>query len=333
MFASPSANRKNMHSNGRPVNPGIGVPFNDGDPTYGAPKRSKALLEREYDNYVPTIYDTGRAMKADGHIDTYDVPVVVANGNLMNPSSQLMPTHPNGVLGILTYDSLQLVDHKLRDLKEMNDWLEHLGSSALQKIDTNRDRQEAAIYAFTIVTIVFLPLSTVASILGMNTSDVRDMDYEQWIFWATSVPLLALLVFLCLLWAGELSNFWLGFQNLWKAGARFRKGMGSKVGGAVIRNRQFPGDVGMRPMGIAMGDVRGGMGAMAGMAAMQTNAVPRGMEHFIKSDMRMPEPMAGYGGAQYPGGTVQFMGPSRRPTQMDGGEGYGYERGPRGIFG
>lgn len=325
MFASPSANRKNTHANGRPVN-ALGVAFNDGDPHYGvsAPKRPKTVPDyrTDYDGLAGNAWDTKAGRD---HPEAYDVPVVVTNA--MNPSSQLVPTHPSGVLGILIYDSLQLVDHKLRDLKEMNDWLEHLSSSSLQKIDTNKDRQEAAIYTFTIVTIVFLPLSTVASILGMNTSDVRDMKYKQWIFWATAIPLLALLVFLCLVWAGELSNFWSGFQNLWKAGNKVRKGMGRKVGGAVVRNRQFPGDVGMRPMGIAMGDVRGGLGGMGDVAR-----VPVGMEHFIKSDMRMPE--TGYGVGVYPmgqAGGLQSRGISRRPTQlqMDGYE----SRGPRGIFG
>lgn len=49
----------------------------------------------------------------------------------------------------------------------------------MNKVDLTKDRQEMAIYAFTIVTVIFLPLSAVASVFGMNTADIRDMDLNQ----------------------------------------------------------------------------------------------------------------------------------------------------------
>lgn len=88
------------------------------------------------------------------------------------------------------------------------------------KIDYNKDRQEAVIYAFTIVTIIFLPLSSVASILGMNTNGIRNMKIKQWVFWATALPLTAIIITLCLIWTGELENFWAGFRNLWGGNKR-----------------------------------------------------------------------------------------------------------------
>lgn len=74
------------------------------------------------------------------------------------------------------------------------------------KVESTKDRQERAIYAFTIVTIIFLPLSSVASIFGINTKDVRDMDLSQWAYWATAIPVTAVVVFFGLLWTGELGN-------------------------------------------------------------------------------------------------------------------------------
>lgn len=74
------------------------------------------------------------------------------------------------------------------------------------KVETTKDRQERAIYAFTIVTVIFLPLSSVASIFGINTKDVRDTDLGQWAYWATAVPVTAAVVFFGLLWTGELGN-------------------------------------------------------------------------------------------------------------------------------
>jgi hypothetical protein len=64
----------------------------------------------------------------------------------------------------------------------------------MNAIRDNKDRQEAAIYAFTIVTIIFLPISTVASVFGMNTNDVRNMGQSQWLFWAVALPLTTIVI-------------------------------------------------------------------------------------------------------------------------------------------
>lgn len=123
-----------------------------------------------------------------------------------------------------------------------------LQSQNIQRIDSNKDRQEAAIYAFTIVTIIFLPLSTVAGILGMNTYDVRNMNINQWVFWATALPLTVLIFTLCLIWAGELNNFWTGFSKLWRKkpayaviperySGRERDQRGSGDGEIIVRRR------------------------------------------------------------------------------------------------
>jgi hypothetical protein len=66
----------------------------------------------------------------------------------------------------------------------------------------NKDKQEGAIYVFTIVTVIFLPISTVASVLGMNTNDIRNMEKTQWVFWAAAVPLTAVIIVVSLFAAG-----------------------------------------------------------------------------------------------------------------------------------
>lgn len=139
------------------------------------------------------------------------------------------------------YDAISLVDQKLRDAREMLDWVSHLQASNLQKIDTNKDRQEAAIYAFTIVTIVFLPLSTVAGIMGMNTFDIRDMEFGQWVFWATALPLMVLVITLCLVWAGELGNFWEGFRDLWKRRDKAKKRKAAKAASKFASDLAYRG--------------------------------------------------------------------------------------------
>ena len=114
----------------------------------------------------------------------------------------------------------------------------------IQKIDTNKDRQESAVYAFTIVTVIFLPLSTVATILGMNTQDVRNTSLNQWIFWAVAIPLTFIIIILSLIWTNELQNFWHGFANLWRSSRR--KVYRSDVN--LVRRETVPPPTSVAPM-------------------------------------------------------------------------------------
>lgn len=41
-----------------------------------------------------------------------------------------------------------------------------------------------------------------ASYLGMNTSDIRDMQTKQWVFWVVAIPLTVVVLILARLWAG-----------------------------------------------------------------------------------------------------------------------------------
>ncbi|KAL8782703.1 MAG: hypothetical protein Q9213_005183 [Squamulea squamosa] len=54
---------------------------------------------------------------------------------------------------------------------------------AVQLVDIKVEDQGKAVMVFTIVTVIFLPLSFVSSYFGMNTTDVRNLQHGQWIFW------------------------------------------------------------------------------------------------------------------------------------------------------
>ncbi|KAI1370582.1 hypothetical protein F4677DRAFT_457763 [Hypoxylon crocopeplum] len=122
------------------------------------------------------------------------------------PSFELASTDPGGYRVLLQNECLQFLAGRERDFSGFRGWAASLRDANRNKIDTTKDRHENAIYAFTIVTIIFLPLSAVASIFGMNTRDVRDMDLDQWAYWAAAVPVTAAVIFLGLLWTGELGN-------------------------------------------------------------------------------------------------------------------------------
>lgn len=82
------------------------------------------------------------------------------------------------------------------------------------KTETRKDYHEQAVYAFTIVTVIFLPLSAISSIFGMNTSDIRDLEQGQWLYWATAVPVTVGVILIGLWWMGELGNAALWLLNL-----------------------------------------------------------------------------------------------------------------------
>ncbi|PVH95033.1 hypothetical protein DM02DRAFT_675778 [Periconia macrospinosa] len=60
-------------------------------------------------------------------------------------------------------------------------------------LEIAEEGQSKAILVFTIVTIIFLPLSFVAGLFGMNTTDIRDIELDQRIFWAVALPTTAVI--------------------------------------------------------------------------------------------------------------------------------------------
>jgi hypothetical protein len=66
-----------------------------------------------------------------------------------------------------------------------------LSDRTKQSLEINEEDHGKAIMVFTVVTIIFLPLSFVTSFLGMNTVDIRDMNSGQSLFWAIAIPLAA----------------------------------------------------------------------------------------------------------------------------------------------
>lgn len=67
-------------------------------------------------------------------------------------------------------------------------------TQARAQISGVQDWRDNAAVVFTIITVIFLPLSFVASVFGMNTSDVRDMELTQWVFWTTAIVFTILVV-------------------------------------------------------------------------------------------------------------------------------------------
>jgi hypothetical protein len=95
--------------------------------------------------------------------------------------------------------SLDNLDLARQDYIDLVRRCEPLASNTKQSLEINEEDHGKAIMVFTIVTVIFLPLSFVTSYFGMNTSDIRDMDQRQSLFWSVAIPLTVVTVGSCLL--------------------------------------------------------------------------------------------------------------------------------------
>ena len=109
--------------------------------------------------------------------------------------------------------ALQSTEETLANFGEMFRRTSDLESWHFRIIETAKDRQEKAALTFTTVTVFFLPLTMLASVFGMNTNDIRNMNQNQWLFWVIAGPLCAVGV---LLWLAYLGSVPLGkwFRSL-----------------------------------------------------------------------------------------------------------------------
>ncbi|KAI4111204.1 MAG: hypothetical protein LQ339_000665 [Xanthoria mediterranea] len=117
-------------------------------------------------------------------------------------------------------ECLTTLEDRVSNFSSLERHARDLASFNLLRIESSKDRQEAAILVFTIVTIIFLPLSFVSSFFGMNTTDIRDTKFPQWIFWVSAVPLTVLVVILSLFVAQQLEplkDLWGRVQDRWIA--------------------------------------------------------------------------------------------------------------------
>ncbi|KAI1065854.1 hypothetical protein LB507_000357 [Fusarium sp. FIESC RH6] len=163
-------------------------------PTYGSHR-----ADDDYSRLAPIIYSQ--------EIPAYDYTGVDDDFLFdMTSTSKLSPTDAGGLRGLFFLECTRLIEQREFEFRRFTDFSKDLERAIAYKVDFTRDRQERAIYAFTLVTIIFLPISAVSSIFGMNTTDVRDMPHSQWLYWAVAIPLTIVVILIGLWFMGELGN-------------------------------------------------------------------------------------------------------------------------------
>lgn len=104
-------------------------------------------------------------------------------------------------------DDVDILKIKAKSLKEQ----------VKQTIEILEEDHGKAIRVFTIVTLFFLPLSFVSSFMGMNTTDIRDTEFSQRIFWITAIPVTVAVLGLAFMYGYKGDEFenWLSQQPRW----------------------------------------------------------------------------------------------------------------------
>jgi len=86
---------------------------------------------------------------------------------------------------------LDTLQREFADICDLRDNSDRLITRTIQLVNIRLEDHGKAVLVFTIVTIIFLPLSFVASYLGMNTNDIRNLRQDQSLFWIIAGSLTA----------------------------------------------------------------------------------------------------------------------------------------------
>ncbi len=112
----------------------------------------------------------------------------------------------------ISHLSLTVLNNLLENINRRTHFFEELLTDAQSAQAQSRllksESNNKAILVFTVTTIVFLPLSFVTSYLGMNTSDLRNMQSRQTLFWVIGTPVAVVVFGIALLAAfyGEITH-------------------------------------------------------------------------------------------------------------------------------
>ncbi|OTA02808.1 hypothetical protein A9Z42_0032410 [Trichoderma parareesei] len=185
---------------------------------YGEEMPSRMRAEYDHDARIAPGYRYRAADDRTLEVGDYDRRGVgVQFLNDLEAASKLSPTDVGGFRSLFLADCAKLVEQREYEFRRDTEYAEDLEREISYKMEWTKDKQENAIYAFTLVTIIFLPLSAISSIFGMNTNDIRNMNFDQWLYWAVALPVTLIIIFAGLWWMDELGN-----ATEWLIGRRSR---------------------------------------------------------------------------------------------------------------
>lgn len=133
------------------------------------------------------VYDDIKLLREE--LDVIKMTLKQQDDTLRDFKSTMNITYGVASLSISVIDRmLESIEQRIDDFDELQIQAETARFLAAQSISLKAESNNKAIIVFTVVTIIFLPLSFVTSYLGMNTSDLRTMQSGQTLFWAIGAP-------------------------------------------------------------------------------------------------------------------------------------------------
>lgn len=108
------------------------------------------------------------------------------------------------------------IREQMKNCDELMSRAKSLAIQNVQLVETFQDDNSKAIFAFTIVTVLFLPMSFVASFFGMNVIGISASTTTLRHFWAIALPLTFGIVFPCTIIALKGEEVYFGIARMFR---------------------------------------------------------------------------------------------------------------------
>jgi Mg2+ and Co2+ transporter CorA len=94
---------------------------------------------------------------------------------------------------------LETIHRQMLDYDELRERSTRLATENVQLVETQQDENSNNIFIFTIVTVIFLPLTFISGFFGMNLAGINGTKSTTVHFWELAVPITSAIAIVCLL--------------------------------------------------------------------------------------------------------------------------------------
>ena len=115
----------------------------------------------------------------------------------------------SGIERVLTH-----INDQRRYCKELSDRAKVLEDQNVRLVETLADDNSRAIFIFTFITILFLPLSFVATFFGMNVVGINPTTSTTSHFWVVGAPLTGGIFIICIIFVFKGEDVWFFLADL-----------------------------------------------------------------------------------------------------------------------
>jgi Mg2+ and Co2+ transporter CorA len=142
------------------------------------------------------MYEDVRLLREE--LDTIAT-IYMEQKRVVDRTIQLRET-PQAKLDIRLNKRIQsFLDDGIKHFSTLDAYAKEAETLVTNYIRVSNEDNSKAIYIFTTVTVIFLPLNAVSSALGMNVVDIRQTTRSSSLFWEIAVPTTVAVLVLCLI--------------------------------------------------------------------------------------------------------------------------------------